>query len=165
MSNQPWNKAEPQPPHRNDDPERPEYARGGYGGGYGGRDYGNFGLTAPGFGERRGWAAHPDDVRLAGGYRDPERYGQHPAAPWPDYRGVGPRGYERSDARIHEDISDRMMLDSNLDAGDIAVSVKDREVTLDGTVADRWAKRLAEDLADSVVGVDHVQNNLRVRPR
>jgi hypothetical protein len=35
------------------------------------------------------------------------------------------------------------------------------EVTLTGTVESRYAKRLAEDLAESVSGVTHVQNNLR----
>jgi osmotically-inducible protein OsmY len=35
-------------------------------------------------------------------------------------------------------------------------------VTLSGTVTSRMAKRRAEDLADSVSGVEHVQNNLRV---
>ena len=39
------------------------------------------------------------------------------------------------------------------------------EVALDGTVESRGAKRRAEDHADDVLGVTHVQNNLRVRPR
>ena len=45
---------------------------------------------------------------------------------------------------------------------DIEVTVRDREVTLDGTVDSRMAKRRAEDCADAVSGVEHVQNNLRV---
>ena len=36
------------------------------------------------------------------------------------------------------------------------------EVTLDGTVPSREQKRRAEDLIDSLSGVKHVQNNLRV---
>ncbi|HXR89686.1 MAG TPA: BON domain-containing protein, partial [Steroidobacteraceae bacterium] len=39
------------------------------------------------------------------------------------------------------------------------------EVTLNGAVDSRQAKRCAEDIADSVSGVRHVQNNLRVRER
>jgi hypothetical protein len=35
-------------------------------------------------------------------------------------------------------------------------------VTLNGTVTSRFAKRRAEDCADDVSGVGHVQNNLRV---
>ena len=36
-------------------------------------------------------------------------------------------------------------------------------MTLTGTVDGRDAKRRAEDIADSVPGVTHVQNNLRVQ--
>ena len=36
------------------------------------------------------------------------------------------------------------------------------EVTLSGTVNSRLEKRRAEDVADDVSGVKHVQNNLRV---
>ena len=42
------------------------------------------------------------------------------------------------------------------------MQVKDGEVTLSGTVDDRQQKRHAEDVADAVSGVKHVQNNLRV---
>lgn len=79
-----------------------------------------------------------------------------------DHRGRGPRNYVRSDARIEEDVNDRLTDDRHVDATEIAVSVKDREVTLDGTVDTRRAKWHAEDCADSVSGVVHVQNNLRV---
>ena len=50
-----------------------------------------------------------------------------------------------------------------MDASNISVSVSDCEVTLDGTVDNRNAKRKAEDCAESVYGVKHVQNNLRVQ--
>ena len=43
------------------------------------------------------------------------------------------------------------------------MSVQGREVTLSGTVSDRFAKRRAEDIAEAVSGVSHVQNNLRVQ--
>jgi osmotically-inducible protein OsmY len=43
------------------------------------------------------------------------------------------------------------------------VQVHDGEVTLTGMVESRFAKHQAEDVADSVSGVRHVQNNLRVR--
>jgi osmotically-inducible protein OsmY len=79
-----------------------------------------------------------------------------------DHRGRGPKGYVRADARIEEDVNDRLTDDPEVDASDIIVAVKDREVTLDGTVHSRAAKRAAEDCADSVSGVVHVQNNLRV---
>jgi osmotically-inducible protein OsmY len=82
-----------------------------------------------------------------------------------EHRGRGPKGYKRSDARIAEDLNDRLTDDPYLDASDVAVTVKDGEVTLSGMVARRSDKRRAEDLADAVSGVGHVQNNLRVRPR
>ncbi|RKF12644.1 BON domain-containing protein [Roseovarius spongiae] len=81
-----------------------------------------------------------------------------------DHRGRGPKGYVRSDARIEEDVHDRLTDDAVVDATEISVSVQDREVTLDGTVDSRRAKRGAEDCVDSVSGVQHVQNNLRVQP-
>lgn len=79
------------------------------------------------------------------------------------HRGKGPKGYKRTDTRIEEDLNDRLSEDNALDASDIEVSVSDGEVTLTGFVGDRFDKRRAEDLADSVSGVTHVQNNLRVR--
>ena len=81
------------------------------------------------------------------------------------HRGKGPKGYRRSDERIREDVSDRMMDDGALDASNIEVRVENSEVTLDGTVDSRADKRRAEVLAEHCSGVDHVQNNLRVKRR
>ena len=78
-------------------------------------------------------------------------------------RGRGPRGYQRPDERILEDVSDRLTDDPHIDASEIEVRVENREVTLSGTVASRFEKRHAEDIAESASGVAHVQNNLRVR--
>jgi len=78
------------------------------------------------------------------------------------HAGRGPKGYQRSDDRIREDVSDRLMADDQLDASDIEVQVRNAEVTLTGTVEDRWAKRRAEDLAEQVMGVRDVMNQLRV---
>ena len=50
-----------------------------------------------------------------------------------------------------------------VDASDIEVAVSGREVTLSGTVRSREEKRRAEDIAEAVSGVTHVQNNLRVQ--
>lgn len=80
-----------------------------------------------------------------------------------DQRGNGPRNYRRSDARIEEDVNDRLTEDRLVDARDVIVTVSEREVTLDGHVPSRMAKRRAEDIADAVSGVMHVQNNLRVK--
>lgn len=81
-----------------------------------------------------------------------------------EHRGRGPKNYTRSDERIREDVNDRLSDDSWLDASDIEVVVKNCEVTLTGLVHTREDKRRAEDLAERVGGVRHVQNNLRVHP-
>lgn len=81
------------------------------------------------------------------------------------FRGVGPRGYIRSDERILDDVNDRLTEDPDLDASDIEVSIAEGEVTLEGTVDSREAKRRAEDDVEDVSGVAHCQNNLRVRGR
>jgi len=81
------------------------------------------------------------------------------------YAGRGPKGYQRSDERIREDINDRLMADDRIDASDIDVKVKNGEVTLSGAVDDRYTKRLAEDVAESVMGVNDVMNQIRVGSR
>lgn len=82
-----------------------------------------------------------------------------------DHRGRGPSGYTRSDERIREDVCDRLTDDWAVDAREISVTVEGGEVTLDGSVDSRHAKRRAEDCVDRLSGVRHVQNNLRVKPR
>jgi len=79
------------------------------------------------------------------------------------YRGRGPKNYRRSDDRIREEINDRLTDNDWLDASDVEVTVVSGEATLSGTVDSRYSKRLAEDIAESVTGVSHVQNNLRVQ--
>jgi osmotically-inducible protein OsmY len=75
--------------------------------------------------------------------------------------GRGPKGYQRSDSRIHEEVCDRLTY-SNVDAENIEVTVTSAEVTLSGTVRDRWDKRRAEDLVEEVAGVREVHNSIRV---
>jgi hypothetical protein len=80
-------------------------------------------------------------------------------------RGPGrpPRGYQRSDDRIREDICERLM-EGPVDVGDVEVTVSEGEVTLSGTVEERWEKRAIEDIAAHVRGVHDVHNRVRVRP-
>jgi hypothetical protein len=78
--------------------------------------------------------------------------------------GRGPRGYQRSDDRIREDVCDRLTQHGQIDASDMEVEVRNGEVILSGTVANRQAKRMAEDTVEAVLGVKNVQNNLRVQP-
>jgi osmotically-inducible protein OsmY len=79
------------------------------------------------------------------------------------HRGRGPKSYKRSDARIQEDVNDRLTEDPWLDATDIEVSVSNGDITLTGMVLSREDKRRAEQVAERVSGVGDVQNNLRLR--
>jgi len=78
------------------------------------------------------------------------------------FTGRGPKGYQRSDDRIREDVCDRLSDDPHLDASDIEITVRNGEVTLAGFVHDRSDKRHAEDVAEHVSGVREVTNSLRV---
>ena len=78
-------------------------------------------------------------------------------------RGLGPKGYKRSDERISDDVHRRLTDDPWLDATHIEVAVSSGEVTLAGTVQNRDAKHHAEWLIEDLSGVNHVQNNLRAR--
>jgi len=126
-----------------------------------GGDYGRTGSSQFGRGSReddddRGFLERAgDEVRSWFG-GDERQGGEH-------HRGRGPRNYTRSDDRIRDDVNDRLTDDPHIDASDIEVSVSNREVTLSGHVNNRFEKRHAEDLAESVSGVTHVQNNLRVQ--
>ncbi|MBX3712862.1 MAG: BON domain-containing protein [Lysobacter sp.] len=79
------------------------------------------------------------------------------------HRGKGPRNYARSDERITEDLNERLMQDDDVDATNINVSVSNGEVTLEGTVEQRWMKHRIEDLAERCSGVKDVENRIRVK--
>jgi hypothetical protein len=97
---------------------------------------------------------------------DYDRYGRHEESfgdKVKNFFGMGPKNYKRSDDRIREDISERLEDHPDVDASNIEVTVNEGTVTLAGTVDDRRAKRLAEDLTDNVRGVKDVNNQLRVQ--
>jgi osmotically-inducible protein OsmY len=79
------------------------------------------------------------------------------------HAGRGPKGWQRSDDRIREDINERLTDDPEIDAGEIEVVVKGGEVTLTGSVDDRHAKRRAEDIVERVSGVKEIHNQLRLQ--
>ncbi|SMB95920.1 BON domain-containing protein [Deinococcus hopiensis] len=79
------------------------------------------------------------------------------------HRGKGPKGYQRSDDRVREMVSDALEDDHYLDASNIEVQVQGGEVTLMGTVTDRQQKRRAEDCLEGIRGVRDVHNQLRVQ--
>lgn len=106
-------------------------------------------------------------------YRREQRGGGGALGAWDDYGlwtdsiegphvGRGPRGYVRSADRIKEDVCEHLTRHGRLDASDIEIEVENGEVTLTGTVDSRGAKRLAEDVTESVFGVRDVHNHLRI---
>ncbi len=119
--------------------------RGGGYGGYGGGGYGGYG----------GYGAGGYGGYGAGGYRERRRGGmQRPM-------GRAPRGYQRSDERIKEDLCD-LLMSSWIDAENVEIEVRQGEITLSGTVEDRRDKRAIEDMAEHILGVKDVQNRIRV---
>ena len=78
------------------------------------------------------------------------------------FTGRGPKGYQRSDERVTEEVSERLERHGDVDASEIEVSCSEGVVTLEGKVSDRRSKRLAEDCADDVYGVKDVMNQIRV---
>ena len=104
--------------------------------------------------------------RFGGGYwslsgdEQKDLYGETKPGP---FAGIGPKGYKRTDERILDDVSERLMEDGHVDASDIEVAVREGEVILKGSVPNRYMKRRAEDVSASALGVKDVQNQIRVR--
>lgn len=78
------------------------------------------------------------------------------------HTGKAPKGYQRSDERIKEDVCEALRMHGDIDASEIEVDVKDGIVTLAGTVESRQIKRLTEDSVEHMSGVVDVKNDLRV---
>ena len=142
------------------DEDRWSAERGPYRGALGYRDWPEQGawhspyrddLRAPRGGRDRWFSGGYDEGRVAT-YRPPERrYAR------------GPKGYERSDERIREDVSDRLMYRDDIDSSEVSVTVAGGTVTLDGTVPERRMKHAIEDLAEACAGVKDVENRIRVQ--
>ena len=128
------------------------------------------------FGGRRdeaqadGWSGEPDEMRWGrqqglygsseyGGYLSSQRMQQGSQS----HIGKGPKGWQRSDERIREEVSEALARHPEIDASDVEVRVQNCEVMLTGTVTERRAKRLAEEVAERVFGAKDVQNQIRVK--
>jgi hypothetical protein len=123
-------------------------------------DFDDFGRSARNRGYNRNWELEDDwDEEAEPIYMS---YQEGWLVPGP-FTGVGPRGYQRSDERILEDVSERLTRHGQIDASDVEVEVQNGEVALRGMVENRRAKRLAEDILDDIPGVNDIHNQLRVR--
>ncbi|HYP15423.1 MAG TPA: BON domain-containing protein, partial [Bryobacteraceae bacterium] len=121
-------------------------------------DYGSLGGSSQGSeqGTRpTGFGAPSGKDWFSGPGPQPDRGGR--------FAGKGPKGWKRSDDRIREDVCERLTHHPDVDASEIEIQVHEAEVTLSGTVDDRHARRLAEDVAEGVSGVKHVHNNIRIQ--
>ena len=70
-----------------------------------------------------------------------------PAAASGQYRGVGPKGYRRSDPRVRELVCDQLLLDPYLDASRIVVRVANGRVVLTGSVPNERMRESAVAVA------------------
>lgn len=77
----------------------------------------------------------------------------------------GPKGYQRSDDRIKEDVCDRLAAMGDLDSSEVEVSVSGGEVTLTGTVPVRAMKYRCEQTCELISGVKEIVNHIRVNDR
>lgn len=150
------------------DLERPGHGRGGYrGDAYSGYPYGPAGSGMFGYGnygdyDRYGRSFSREDLGNGRDDRGPfERMGDRLKEGWQRMIGKGPKGYTRSDERIRDDVCDRLM-QGWVNAENVEVTVEKGEVTLAGQVEHRQDKRAIEDIAESVLGVTEIHNQLRV---
>lgn len=156
-----------------------DYGRGGYGqSGYGQSGYGQSGFGRSGYGQGRygqsgyGEYAHGHDYGQSGQQYGGGFYGSYGAGGQQQWGGMegrartqrrGPKGYQRSDERIRDDICERLMYRDDLDVENVSIEVKEGRVRLDGEVPERRMKHEIEDVADGVFGVKDVENNIRVK--
>lgn len=75
----------------------------------------------------------------------------------------GPKNWQRSDERIHDDVCRMLADDDWVDASDLEVVVHQREVTLAGSVADGRQRARAVAIAEAARGVVDVLSRIRVR--
>jgi hypothetical protein len=139
------------------------YDSGDFGGWYGG----DTGMGDPGssqFGVPPGgtWQSGSEQAQR---FRDRGAYGTSSIPNAGPFSGRGPRGYQRSDDRIREDVCEVLTHHGAIDASDMDVEVHDGTVILRGSTESGRVRRLTEELVEDVPGVRDVQNELRVRPR
>jgi len=100
-----------------------------------------------------------------GEHQEGGMYGHGPGT-WaerrPSHRGKGPANYARSDERICELVCEALTDNDEVDATRIEVTVTAGEVTLSGSVEDRYQKRKAESCAEDVSGIKDIHNQLRI---
>jgi osmotically-inducible protein OsmY len=77
----------------------------------------------------------------------------------------GPKNYQRSDERILEDVSERILHSAHVDASEVTVTVRDGIVTLEGTVPELWMKHAIENISFITFAVVDVENRIKAPRR
>ncbi|MGA7238018.1 MAG: BON domain-containing protein [Bryobacteraceae bacterium] len=143
---------------------RPSYERSEERGPYGGSNRGNNQYAGP-YGQSHGPYGGQYEGQHSGG-----QYGGGASSYFGGlggfgeqgrHAGRGPKGWQRSDDRIREDVNERLTEHPQIDATEIDIQVRNGEVTVSGSVEDRRIKRMVEDLIEGVSGVKEVHNQLR----
>ena len=126
--------------------------------GYGipsGSEPGGFGMNDPSRSGAQNWSgnnwANDQD------WRDGSRHGAFSGA-----GGRAPKGYTRSDERIRDDVCEQLYRANDVGVSEVTVETKNGTVTLEGTVSDRRMKHRIEDLCEQCIGVNDVDNRIRV---
>ena len=76
---------------------------------------------------------------------------------------TGPKNWQRSDERLHDDVCALLADDPWVDASELEVVVHHREVTLAGSVRDGRQRARAMAIAEATRGVVEVVSRVRVR--
>lgn len=80
-----------------------------------------------------------------------------------EHSGKGPKGYQRSDERIYEEVCEVLYDHGEIDASGITVRVENGEITMEGSVDSRQTKRMTEEAVEHLSGVRDVHNRLRIQ--
>jgi osmotically-inducible protein OsmY len=115
--------------------------------------------------QQRGWERYEQRGGQQRGFEERGGFGSGEPSSRGRFAGRGPKGYQRSDERLREEICDRLTAHPDVDASDVSVEVKNGEVTLEGSVPDRRSKRSAEDCVEEISGVRQVHVRLRVESK
>jgi hypothetical protein len=78
------------------------------------------------------------------------------------FAGVGPKHYARTDPRILEDVCNLLTAHGELDVADVDVHCRDGIIRLEGSAPDRRTRLMIGQVANSVLGVQRVSNELTV---
>jgi hypothetical protein len=134
------------------------YGYRGYGSGLGhGTDsYGGTIHWGRGFGGVGIFGGHGGETLPHAGFFNAEAWDRGP------YLGLGPESYSRPDERICEAICDELTRRRDIDPRGVVVTVRDGEVTLEGTVESLEMRGLVDSVASACSGVTQVYDRLRL---